>query len=73
MAGVSEILAGLVCALVSSHLQIDNAFSGSQLLVSEVAFVLLRRFGTDVRALELRMEVALENQIIRLLISGLAS
>ena len=60
MTGVTEVLSGLISAFVGTHLQIDNAFSGSELLVREVAFVFFGGLGTDERSLELRMEVALE-------------
>lgn len=64
MAGVTEVLSGLVRPLIGSHLEIDDTFTGSELLVCEVSLVLLRRLGTDEWTLELRVEVALQSKMI---------
>lgn len=57
---IAEVLTRLVCPFVGSHLQVDNTFTCPQLFFSEFTFVLLRRLGANERALELRVEVALQ-------------
>lgn len=58
VAGVAKVLSGLVGALVGSVLQVDDALTGTKLLLAEVALILLGGLGSDVGSLELGMEVA---------------
>lgn len=57
--GGAKVEPGLGSALVRSGLQPDQALAGPQLLLSELAPILLGRPGSQVRAAELRMLVAL--------------
>ena len=47
MARVAEAHAGLRGALVGAVLQVDDALGGAELLVTELAHVLLSLLGTD--------------------------
>lgn len=47
MSGVSEIDAALVRALIAAILQTYHTLAGPQLLLREVAYILVRFFGTD--------------------------
>lgn len=58
MAGVAEVLAGLIGALVGAHLEVDDALAGAELLIGEVALVLLGGLGANEGTLELGVEVA---------------
>lgn len=60
MTGVTEVHAGSVGALVRAVLQVDDALAGAQLLLAEVALVLIGRLGSEEWTGPLGVQVALK-------------
>lgn len=59
---VAEVDAARVGTLVGAVLEVDDAFSRSQLLRAEVPLVLLGRFGSQARSLVFRVQIARSSQ-----------
>lgn len=62
LASGSHVLAGLGGSLVGASLEADDGLAGSQDLVRELPLVLLRRLGSQVRALPFGVPVGLEER-----------
>lgn len=63
MPGVAEAaVAGLRCALVEAHLQVELALVRAQLLVRELALVLVRHLGAQSRSGVLGVLLGLEGE-----------
>lgn len=60
MTGVTEVETGSVGALVRAVLQVDDALARAQLLLAEVALVLVGWLGAQERTGPLGVQVALD-------------